>query len=138
MQAGGRRLASRRGDEGAFEREPGVLPVDEPAGIAPYVAVATLDEVAIQGDARQAVDVRAVDDDLVVGPDGGVELLRRVEMQRARDVLGLEGPSIEGHDQLDRLASIELCLQVTPTDDPDRLAAEGCGRSRLIGRVVRR
>ena len=57
---------SWRARELAFERQAGVLPVEQAARVAPDVAVAAPDEVAVQRDARQAVDVRAVDDDLVV------------------------------------------------------------------------
>jgi hypothetical protein len=69
----------------ALEREPCVLPLEQTARVAPDVAVAALDQVAVEGDARQAVDVRAVDDDLVARLDRLVELVRGIEMDRARD-----------------------------------------------------
>ena len=50
----------------ALERQAGVLPVEQPARVAPHVAVAAADEIAVEGDAREAIDVRAIDDDLVV------------------------------------------------------------------------
>ena len=126
------RRRSWRRHERALERQPGVLPVEQPAGVAPDVAIAAPDEVAVQGDAREAVDVRAVDDDLVVGLDRRVQLVGRVEMERARDVLGVERPAVEGHDQLEVVAAIELRLELVAADRPDRLDAERGVRVRLV------
>lgn len=62
----------------------------------------------------------------VVGPDGRVELAGR---QRSRDVLRVVGPAIEGHDQLEPVPAVELCLGLIPVDGSDRLGSEcraGC------------
>jgi hypothetical protein len=82
---------------------------------------ATPDEVAVHGNARQAVDVRAIDDHLVVGPDSRVERVRAIEMDRARNVLGVERPAVERHDQLEVVAPVELRLQFVTADRPNRL-----------------
>jgi len=50
----------------AFERQAGVLPVEEATRVAAHVPVAAPDEIAIERDAREAVGMRAIHDDLVV------------------------------------------------------------------------
>jgi hypothetical protein len=88
------------------------------------VPVAAPDEVAVHRDAREAVDLGAIDHDVVVRLERRVERLGRIEMKRARDPLRVIGPAVEGHDELEWIASIELRLQLVPTDRLDRLRAE--------------
>src|SRR5437867_2435073 len=109
----------------ALERQPGLLPVQQPARVAADVPIAASNQIPIEGDARQTVDPRAVDDDLVVGPDRRVELSGGVEMDRVRDVLDFERPAVERHDQLEVVAPVELRLELFASDRSDRLGAQG-------------
>src|SRR6266542_2142123 len=124
--------ASSRGGELALEGKSGVLPVEQPARVAPHVAIAAPDKVAVEGDARETVDIRAVDDDLIVRPYRRIKLVGTVEVDRAWDVLGLERPAIEGHDQLELLATVELPLELFAADGPNGLGAQGCVLARLV------
>ena len=81
--------------------------------------IAAFHHVTIKRHARQAIHVRAVDDHLVVWRNCLVELLWRVEMERAGNVLGVERPAIECLDQLEIVATIELCLELGAIDRLD-------------------
>ena len=83
-------------------------PVEQTTRVPADVAIATANQVSIKRDAREAVNVRAIDDDLVLGSDAGVELVGGIEMERARDVLRVICPTAEGHDELEIVAVVEL------------------------------
>ena len=50
----------------SFKGEPGLLPIEQPTRLAADIAIAVLDQRSIKGNAGQTVNVRAIDDDLVI------------------------------------------------------------------------
>src|SRR5918999_1965664 len=128
-------MRRRRG--AALQRQARVLPVDEPTCVPPDIRVAPIYKRSVDGHARQAVHVRAVHHDLIVLPQCGIEIIGLIEMEGPRDVLGVEGPTVERHDELDRLSPIELALQVFAADRSDRLRSERGEGTRLVTHVYR-
>src|SRR2546423_3236264 len=93
-EASGTRSAARRRGPVALEGKAGRLPVDQPPGVVADPGVAVLDQGLDGHQAGAAVDVRAVDDDLVVLAGGRQHLGGGGGEQRARGGLcpGSPGP----------------------------------------------
>src|SRR2546423_14189395 len=95
-EASGTRSAARRRGPVALEGKAGRLPVDQPPGVVADPGVAGLDQGLDGHQAGAAVDVRAVDDDLVVPAGGPQHLGGAVGVQRARGVRWPGGPGLWG------------------------------------------
>src|SRR5579863_4541454 len=92
----------------ALERQPPGLPVDETSRVVADVPIAVRAQLGDRRQAGVAVEVRAIDDDLLVLAERGEHLLGALEVDRPRDVLGAEAPVAGGHHQLEGLAAREL------------------------------
>src|SRR5690606_12677665 len=103
------------------------LPVAQPTGVSPDVFVSGLVQRPVERDAGVTVGARAVDDDLLVGSYRPGQLVRRVEVLRAGDVLGPIRPLVEGLDQTESVTTLDLLPQLVPADgvEPPRRGAAG-------------
>src|SRR5690242_13123617 len=110
------RSSYERGAEGGFrgctlyaalEWVPRLLPVGDAARVAANVPESGPLETAVGADARRAVDVCAVDDDVVAGVEAGDGV---VEVERRRDPLGLVGEARQRHHEPEVVATLQLSV----------------------------
>lgn len=59
-----RRLRGSR--RSAFEGKPRLFPIEQPTCVAANIAVAGRDQRSVKGDAGETIDIRAIDNDLVI------------------------------------------------------------------------
>src|SRR3954467_429465 len=95
-----------------LERQARGLPVDQTAGVVADVLVTVLAQLLDRRQAGVAVEVRAIDDDLLVLAQRGEHLLRALEVDRPGEMLGPKRPVAGGHYQLEGILARQLGLQL--------------------------
>jgi hypothetical protein len=96
-----------------------------PPSVATHISVAAIDQRPIERHTHETVHIRAVDDDLVVHVERLVKLVGSVEVKRTWDVLGVVGPPVESHDELDGIIRVEFCSQLLSTDGLNGTSSQG-------------
>src|SRR5204863_6648450 len=106
-----------------------IFPVDEPTAVVCELSIPVVPELLEQREARVAVDVRAIDDDVVVVSEAGKRLVVAREVDRFRDVLRAKRPVVAGHDEREAIAAGKAPPQRLAIDLTDRGGVQNCSAS---------